>query len=168
MGDSVANRATKRFKDNADKRGNKPFTAMRHDVMDSEAWANTSMKGIKLIMDMTAQYRGDNNGDLSLAWKIMQPRGWKSEDTLNNAKGELLDKRWIICTRQGSRNVCSLYALTFFAIDECYKYDPDIRAGTRPRDSWKVGNSAPDLVEEKRKERAVKIKNATTNFGVRI
>ena len=108
----VANKTNKRFKDNAEKRGNKPFTAMRHDVMDSEAWARTSMKGIKLIMDLVAQYRGNNNGDLCLAWKTMKQRGWKSEDTLNKAKDELIEKQWIVCTRQGSRNVASLYALT--------------------------------------------------------
>jgi len=162
------NRASKKYKDNGDKRGNKPFTAMRHDVMDSHAWANTSMKGIKLIMDMAAQYRGNNNGDLCLAWKIMQSRGWKSEETLNNAKDELLEKRWIICTRKGSRNVCALYALTFMGVDESDKYDPDIRPAMKPRDSWKAGNAVPDIVEEKRKERAKKIKIATTEIGVRI
>ena len=141
---------------------------MRHDVMDSHAWANTSMKGVKLIMDVLAQYRGNNNGDLSLAWKIMQSRGWKSEDTLNNAKDELLEKRWLICTRKGGRNVCALYALTFFAVDECNKYDPDIMSTLKPRDSWKIGNAVPDIVEEKLKERARKIKIATTEIGVRI
>ena len=161
-------RGSKQFKDNAEKRGNKPFTAMRHDVLDSEAWARTSMKGIKLIMDLVAQYRGNNNGDLCLAWKIMKPRGWKSEGTLNSAKDEIIEKQWIICTRQGSRNIASLYALTFFAIDACDKYDPDIKTGVKPRDSWRVGNTAPDLVEEKRKERARKIKNATTGIGVRM
>ena len=164
----MANKANKRFKDNAEKRGNRPFTAMRHDVMDSEAWARTSMKGIKLIMDLVAQYRGNNNGDLCLAWKTMKPRGWKSEDTLNKAKNELIEKQWVVCTRQGSRNVASLYALTFFAIDACDKYDPDIKSRTRPRDSWKIGNSPPDIDEEKRKEKARKIKNATTEIGVRI
>jgi hypothetical protein len=160
--------ASKKYKDNGDKRGNKPFTAMRHDVMDSYAWANTSMKGIKLIMDMTAQYRGNNNGDLSLAWKLMKPRGWKSEGTLNDAKDELMEKQWLIRTRKGSRNVCALYALTFFAVDASDKYDPDIRSTLKPRDSWKAGNVAPDIVEEKRKERARKIKVATTEIGVRI
>jgi len=76
MGGTVANKVTKRFKDNGEKRGGKSFVPIRHDVLDSEAWANnTSMKGKSLIMDLSAQYRGDNNGDLCLAWTVMQPRG---------------------------------------------------------------------------------------------
>lgn len=64
----------------------------------------------------------------------MRPRGWKSEDTLNKAKRALLDSCLIVETRKGQRpNKCSLYALTWFALDECGgKLDygpPGFRAG---------------------------------------
>ena len=54
----------------------------------------------------------------------MKPRGWKSEDTLNRAKRELLSAELIFEARKGRRpNVCSLYALTWFALDPSAKHD---------------------------------------------
>ena len=160
----MANKASERFKDNADKRGNKPFTAMRHDVMDSQAWARTSMKGKSLIIDMLAQYRGNNNGDLCAAFKGsdksrgMKSRGWKSKTTLNDAIKELLEKKWLIRTRKGVNRTPHLYALTFFAVDPCGgKLDPHIVPKDKPMDSWKIGNTAPDIVKEKQRYRARKI-----------
>ena len=159
----MANRSSKRFKDNGDKRGNKSFVPIRHDVLDSEAWANTRAWGTRLILDLAAQYRGNNNGDLCAAWSVMNQRGWRSRDTLDKAKLELLDKKWIVETRKGGRKIPTLYALTFWGIDECNgKLDPDIKPKNKPLDTWKAGNTAPDIIEEKRKERARKINISNT------
>ncbi|MGH8320467.1 MAG: hypothetical protein ACRESI_00785 [Gammaproteobacteria bacterium] len=49
----------------------------------------------------------------------MSKRGWKSKDQLNKALRELLTAGWIMLTRQGGKNQCSLYGITFQAIDEC-------------------------------------------------
>lgn len=159
-------RGNKRFKDNAEKRGGGQFAPMRVDVLRSEAWANTSAWGTRLIIDLAAQYRGNNNGDLCMTWSIMQKRGWKSKDTLNRVRKELLDKKWIVVTRQGARKVASLYALTFWAIDECGgKLDPQICPRNKPKDCWKIGNTPPNIVEEQAKERVRKIKNSGTAIG---
>jgi hypothetical protein len=73
-----------------------------------------SPSGVKLLIDMGSQYNGKNNGDLSAAWKIMQPKGWNSEATLHKAKKELLAAGFISETRKGRRpNLCSLYGITW-------------------------------------------------------
>lgn len=73
-----------------------------------------SSSGVKLLIDMGSQYNGKNNGDLSAAWKIMQPKGWNSEATLHKAKKELLAAGFISETRKGRRpNLCSLYGITW-------------------------------------------------------
>lgn len=73
-----------------------------------------SSSGVKLLVDMGSQYNGKNNGDLSAAWKIMHPKGWNSEATLNKAKKELLAAGFISETRKGRRpNLCSLYGITW-------------------------------------------------------
>jgi hypothetical protein len=73
-----------------------------------------------LLIDLFAQYRGDNNGDLYAAWKLMKPRGWRSEETLAKAKRELLDYGLIVETRKGARpNKASLYAVTWCDLDPC-------------------------------------------------
>ena len=73
-----------------------------------------SSSAVKLLVDIGGQYNGKNNGDLCLAWKVMKPKGWNSEATLNRAKKELLESGFIAETRKGKRpNLCSLYGITW-------------------------------------------------------
>ncbi len=110
----------RRFKDASAKRDGGAFITVPLAVLNSAAYLGLGAHARMLLFDLAAQYRGDNNGDLCAAWKLMRPRGWKSEDTLNKAKRALLDSCLIVETRKGQRpNKCSLYALTWFALDEC-------------------------------------------------
>lgn len=77
--------------------------------------------GYKLLIDLYEQYNGNNNGDLTPAWSVMNKKGWNSKDTLNNARKELINQGFIELTRQGTLrpHSCSLYAVTWINIDEC-------------------------------------------------
>jgi hypothetical protein len=106
------------------------FIALPYSVLNSPLFIALSPHALKLLIDLAAQYRGDNNGDLSLAWKLMKPRGWRSEATLHKAKRELLDAGFLYETRKGQRpNLCSLFALTWQHLDPCDKFDPGAKAG---------------------------------------
>ena len=72
-----------------------------------------------LLDNLTAQFNGTNNGDLSAAPKIMKLYGWNSQGSIHKALAELLALGFIEQTRQGGKNQCSLYAVTWLAIDEC-------------------------------------------------
>ncbi len=74
---------------------------------------------VKLFFDLYGQYNGFNNGDFTAAWKIMEKLGWKSKSQLYKALKGLVGKGFIVLTRQGGRNKCSLYGVTFQSIDEC-------------------------------------------------
>ena len=75
---------------------------------------------VKLLCALAYQFNGYSNGDLCAAWTVMQKQhGFKSPDTLNNVRKELLDANLIYKTRQGGSGRCSLYALTWMPIDEC-------------------------------------------------
>ncbi|QMT41384.1 hypothetical protein [Neisseria shayeganii] len=100
------------------KRNGKNFVTMRFDVLKSPQFTGLSGNAVKLLMYFCSQYNGFNNGDMSAPKNRAADVGM-SPMTLEKAKQELLDKGFIIVTRQGGRNLCSLYALTFFAIDEC-------------------------------------------------
>lgn len=95
------------------------YFALPHAVTASASYRALPARAVKLLCDLGAQYRGNNNGDLSAAWSIMQPRGWKSRATLDAAERDLVRAGMIELTRQGSLNRCSLYALTWHSIDEC-------------------------------------------------
>ncbi len=74
----------------------------------------------------------------------MAKRGWKSRDTLNKARKELLDVELIIVSRYKDRKRPHLYALTFFAIDEC-SGKLDIKATAKPVSTWRRHEPLPPL-----------------------
>ncbi len=112
------------------------FFAIPHAVMASPAFKNLSGYAVKMLCSLGGQYRGSNNGDLGAAWRVMQPQGWRSRDTLLRALRELIDAGMIEQTRQGGLNRCSLYALTWHAIDDC-DGKLDVRATRVPSGLWK-------------------------------
>ena len=128
-----------------------PFLALPRAVVDSPQYARLSAYGVKLLIDLYAQYRGNNNGDLSAAYKLMQPRGWRSKGTLHKALQELRQAGWVVVSRQGGRHRCSLYALTYLAIDECKGRDLDISPTAAPLGTWKQpahGNSCTRYADQ--------------------
>lgn len=112
------------------------YLALPHAVMASPNYRALSAHAIKLLCDLGGQFRGHNNGDLSAAWAIMKPLGWRSRDTLGRALRELLAAGMIELTRQGGLNRCSLYALTWIAIDEC-RGKLDVAPTRVPSGLWK-------------------------------
>ena len=128
--------ARTRLNGHKDKRESGGFIAIPHIVIRSRGYAELSPISVKLLNDLLAQYNGKNNGDLSCTWKVMKERCWKSNDTLYKARDELLNGGWIIVTRQGGRHKCSLYAFTFYGIDDC-KGKLDVQPTRTPPGNWK-------------------------------
>lgn len=139
------------------------FNAIPHRVLESSKFANLSPQATKLLVDLVSQYRGFNNGDLCAAMTLMQVRGWKSNAGLATAIKELRDTRFLVLTRQGGKHKPNLYALSFYAINDCKdergfsKFDPHLQIipSDAPRNEWLRDTPAPDLQEaKKRKKRA--------------
>lgn len=120
------------------------FAALPHCLLASQVYIGLSAHAVKLLNDLLAQFKGFNNGDLCLAWSIMEKRGWKSRDTLNKARQELLDCELILVSRYGDRKRPNLYALTLFAIDEC-NGKLDIKPTERPPSTWRLHEPLPPL-----------------------
>lgn len=133
-----------RYKQAQEKRESGGFTPLPHVVLRSQNFSHLSNRAIKLLMDLLAQYKGDNNGDLCAAWTLMKKRNWRSEATLDKAKKELVAKGWIEITRQGGRHKASLYAITFMAIDYC-KGKLDVNDTHSPKSTWRNHEPAPPL-----------------------
>jgi len=114
------------------------FSSIPHILLNSENYASLKPRAVKLLLDIYGQFKGKNNGDLTIAFSIMKKVGWTSKDQLYKAKEELLKKGWIVVTRQGGRKIPTLYAVTFRAINECGgKLD---RGTTKvPLSYWKQG-----------------------------
>ncbi len=120
------------------------FIPLSFVVIRSQAFAALGAHAVKLLCDLLAQYRCDNNGDLCASWTLMRARGWKSRDTLYKALRELLEAGWIIVARQGGRHAATLYAVTFFNIDYC-KAKLDVASTATPTGEWKRNGATPVL-----------------------
>ena len=68
------------------------FVSLPHSVLKHPAFATLTPRGTKLLIDLATQYRGKNNGDLSMPLSQMRSRGWNSSDQLQKAKNELIER----------------------------------------------------------------------------
>lgn len=116
------------------------FAALPHDILESVEFSELSNSAVRALLCLFGQYRGNNNGDFTAAWSVMQKRGWKSKGTLYRAIDELQEKGWIQKTRQGSKNRCSLYGVTWLSIDACGG-KLDVSATKVPLGTWRSKNS---------------------------
>lgn len=112
------------------------FSMLIHEYFTSREYAELSSRAVKALIDLYTQFKGNNNGDLCFAWKIMAGRGWTSKDQLAKAVAELLERGWIDVTRQGGRRVPTLYAVTWLGIDQCAG-KLDVRPNPVPSMSWR-------------------------------
>lgn len=104
---------------NKGRRNEHTYAGLPHAVLKTRKYASLSAWAVKLLVDITAQYTGSNNGDLQASWSVLQHQGWRSKGSLSRATQELLQAGFIEKTRQGGRNRCSLYAITWQRVDRC-------------------------------------------------
>ena len=113
------------------------FIALQYRCLEHKNFTRLTPKATKLFIDLSIQYNGRNNGDLTAAFTVMKKRGWNSKETLRLAIDELLHYGWIICTRIGGLNrMPNLYALTLHAIDDCGG-KLDVSPTNTPSGNWK-------------------------------
>lgn len=90
------------------------------EVMASAAMLSLPNFARWVLMAIAAQYRGNNNGDLALTWKIARAFGIGSKEHLVQALAFLLERGLIVKTRQGGKRPLgpTLYAITWKPIDD--------------------------------------------------
>jgi hypothetical protein len=126
----MSNQKKQRYKDHALRREAGGYVPLPHVVIRSEEFSSLSPFAVKALLDLLAQYRGDNNGDLCAAWTLMRLRGWRSKDSLAKGLTELRDACFLIVTRQGGKHRATLFGISFYSIDFCGG-KLDLKAPTR-------------------------------------
>lgn len=113
---------------------NEPFVAIYRSVLDSQSLTDLTPHACKLLLELLRQYKGDNNGNLTLAWSIVSEHGFRSRTTLWRCKKELIDVGLIYVTRKGHfPSTTELLALTWFPLDVSPKFDPEALSGFIPK-----------------------------------
>jgi len=111
----------KRFKGS---KYSEPFVGIVRSVFDSPAFVALSPHAVKLLMVLLSQYKGDNNGNLTVAWSLVSKLGIRSKTTLWRCKAELIKAGFVYVTRIGHMpSTCELLALTWFPLDASSKFD---------------------------------------------
>jgi hypothetical protein len=118
-------------------RGEASFLRLPHYILKSQEFGNLSGNAVKLLLELCAPYKGFNNGDLSCAFSQLKDRGWKSSGTLAKAIRELRMAGFIVQSRQGGKNRCSLYAITWWNVDPCPGKALEIPSSDVPSHAWK-------------------------------
>ncbi|MFA5901400.1 MAG: hypothetical protein WC829_20040 [Hyphomicrobium sp.] len=122
-----------------------PVTLLRHPN-----FTRLSANACKLVLDLGRQYSGFNNGYLSAAVSILEPLGWRSEATIREAVAECIHYGLIQKTRQGGRNRCNLFALTWWKVQEKDGRPLDVRATLQASHDWK--ETRPAFAKQTRKK----------------
>jgi hypothetical protein len=89
-----------------------------HAIYDHPNYIDMKPTARALLWDLCRQYNQRNNGDLTLAPKIMKKWGW-NKSTIDRHKQTLIDNEWIfIAGHKKARNgFVYLYALTWLEIN---------------------------------------------------
>lgn len=98
------------------------FAGIPRRIMESDTYKALSFSARALLLELCYQYRGHNNGDLTLAHSVLKDRGWKSRITIEKARDELLEAGLIVTTRQGQfmnpGGYCSLFAIAWLPVSD--------------------------------------------------
>lgn len=125
--------------------GSASFGALPRVIWEHPDYCNLSGSAAKLLMELACQFKGKNNGDLTLAHSVLIKRGWRSKSTITRATAELLEAGLILRTREGRftnpNGRCALYALAWKPIDECKGKGLEIAATTTPVRKFSLENS---------------------------
>jgi hypothetical protein len=114
-----------------------PFVSIPWAVLDSPNFAKLSHAAVCMLIELARRFTGKNNGDLSATARAREPRGWNSNETITRALRELEHYGFIIRSRQGGRNRCNLYALSWHGVNECGG-KLEISASPVPLNDWKI------------------------------
>lgn len=123
------------------RKSNARVCVVPHSVLNHPHYVSLSATAVRLFWEMAMQYNGtSNNGDLTASWSIMKGRGFNSKATLAKCLAELLEKGFLLRTREGRfcnpGKRCALYAITWKPINECPGKDLDVGPTIAPPNSF--------------------------------
>lgn len=134
------------------------FVPLPCSVMNHQNFTNLTPLAVKLLIDVCSFLRFKqggtvNNGDLAITWELLKQRKWTSKASIDRAKDELLYYGFIVLTRHGMRlrHMPTLFALTFFGIDECNGKVQEQKPSPAPLNLWQK-TKAKYKIPPKKKE----------------
>ncbi|CAN5550482.1 hypothetical protein BH11PSE7_BH11PSE7_30270 [soil metagenome] len=108
----------KSYKRSKDKRDGDRYVALPHVVIDSPSFRALGFAARALLIDISRQYTGSNNGRLVACVSYLKPLGWTSHDTVSRALASIKEAGLLVETRIGMRpNRAAWFALGWYSLD---------------------------------------------------
>lgn len=128
----------------------KHFAQVPVEVLTSEACRTLSNYAHRVLIALAAQFRGNNNGDLSLTWSMAPAFGINSKEQLNSSTKILIERGLITKTRQGGKKPLgpTLFAVTWHPINDL-RGKIDSGPTTSASNAWAAWSSAPPAGQTK-------------------
>lgn len=101
------------------------FIALPHVVIASVGYRRASHLARSLLVDLALQLGPANNGRLTATRSYFEKLGWRSNASITKARRELEELGLIQCTRVGSINRPSWYALSWVSLGHTTGLDID-------------------------------------------
>lgn len=115
------------------------FVKLDRNLTQSTIYKMLSGSESKIFHALLSKYNGRNNGNLAIPYNQANSYAL-SRQTLSTGLKLLEAKGLIKCTRQGYSGAISLYAVTCYAIDECFNGNGakvhSVNATDRPSNEW--------------------------------
>lgn len=119
-------------------------------VLRSTAYRSLTHAAKSLLLDVASQ-GPDRNGRLLLTRATLQPLGWRSDDSIQRAKNQLLAASLLVETVKGGRpNRASMYAMTWHDLSAKCQLDPGVRATFKRRTFENEGVTPPGGPRQRR------------------
>jgi hypothetical protein len=144
------------------------FVGIPYEVAKNHLFAELTPPQTKLLIDLSFQYNGKNNGMLSACHALMKKRGW-ARASLYRAFSGLQHAGFVVVTRQGwkRRGKPTLVAITWSEIDDPtngVRYDDGIKTSPTALNYWckaKAGWKHQPKTKDLRKIQSSKLKETT-------
>lgn len=100
-------------------KGTSLYAPIDFDVIDSPAFADLTGEEIRLLLIVTRQWNGQNNGKLQATFKFSKNRGLRSQTTLQKSIASLISHGFLVRTRghginpADGKNIPARYAITW-------------------------------------------------------
>jgi hypothetical protein len=118
-----------------------PVIVLPKSVLDTDEMRALPASATKLLLSILPQYNGPgiNNGAIRILMRQPCRYGFKSGSTLTQARNDLLRAGFLQITRQGGKNIASLYAFTWMGVDRVSGID--VKADPTPSHLWRKQNA---------------------------
>jgi hypothetical protein len=134
-------------KGSGSKRDSGKFVALPNHIIKCAGFRKIGYASRSLLIDISLQFTGNNNGRLVACSKYLTPLGWNSHATITRSLRELLEAGLLIQTRLGMKpNRAAWFAIPWQQLDESAGLEISNADFLRIKSNWNLKQFVDPLI----------------------